>query len=277
MSHKFIVTIMLGMNRFSEKDTDHPFDMSCLDGFNTIWLPQISKIEKTHSTPIYEVAKTIDEFITDYNSDCLEMNKIIKEDFLFIIGRGTIGNDSEERIVEAFLEARRTHGRNAFHIVYSKSYGVVDTLRAFKIINDDEGGKVGADLMFCIDGYAPLASRISISKMYKNDNGENERMFNVPSNVKRAFAIVQRKDIIKGLFVGRPKSNNHWNFIVKQSDVNGKYYKNYSDGYERKLEISHFNMEEIVSTIPLIQYATRKYTVNELIKYYCLKYKEGKL
>jgi hypothetical protein len=268
---------MLGMNRFKGKDTEHPFDMSCLDGFNTIWLPQISDIEKTHTTPIYEMGKTMNEFIEDYNMDCAEFDRITNDDFIFIIGRGTIGNNSEESLTEALLEARRVYGRNAFHIIYSKSYGVVDTLRAFKSLEED-GLKMHADLMLCIDGYAPAASRLSVSKMYDNENGKRERRFFIPKNIKKAVALVQRRDGFKGLKIGRPNVHNRWNFVIRQKDVDSqaKYYSEYSDGYERRLKVSHFNMEEIVSTIRCCKYGGRTYTVNNLIQFHMRKYKEGK-
>lgn len=276
MSKKFIVTVMLGMNRFSGEDTDHPFDMSCLDGFNVAWLPQISELEKTNSTPIYEMAKTVNEFMVDYNSDCATVDQIIKEDFFFIIGRGTLGNESEECLAEALLEARRVYGRYAFNMIYSKSYGVVDTLRAFKNLNE-EGSRVSADLMFCIDGYAPMASRLSVSDMFSVD-GNRERMFVVPKNIRKAFGVVQRKEGFKGLRVGRPGANNRWNTQIRQREVDSQatHYSGYSDGYSRRLNVSHNNMEEIVSTVRCVKYGGRMYVVNDLIKFLFRKYKEGK-
>ena len=217
------------------------------------------------------------DFIEDYNSDCAAVDEIIEDDFVFIIGRGTIGNNSEEALAEALLEARRVYGRNAFHIIYSKSYGVVDTLRAFKSLEED-GHKMHADLMLCIDGYAPVASRLSVSKMYDNEKGKRERRFFIPKNIKKAVALVQRRDGSKGLKIGRPSAHNRWNFVIKQKDVDeqAQYYFAYSDGYERRLKVSHFNMEEIVSTIRCCQYGGRMYTVNQLIQFHMRKYKEGK-
>lgn len=277
MSKKIIVTIMLGMNRFTEKDADHPFDMSHLKKFNTIWLPQISSIEKTNSTPIYEMSKTIDEFINDYNYENKEINPLINEDILFIAGRGTIGDNSEEYLLEALLEARRQYGPNAFFLFYTKSFGVVDTLRTFKLLKK-ENSRINADLMFMIDGYATPISKNSVSKIYKKDK-KRERRFIIEKNIKKVFCVVQRKRGFKGLRAGNFSDTRCYNHIITQSQVDKvkKYYDSYDDGYQRRLDVEHFNMEEIVSTIPCCKYRTQMYTVNELTKYYLNLYMKGKV
>lgn len=273
MSKKIVMTIMLGMNRFAEKDTEHPFDMSHADSFNKIWLPQISEEEKTCSTPIYEMTKTLDEFINQHNTQNPDIDQIIKDDIFFIIGRGTIGNRSEEHLSEALLEARRSYGHNAFFIFYTKSFGVVDTLRALDILNN-QNYRFSAHLLFCIDGYATPISKASVSKIYRYKN-KGERRLIIPRNIKKAYGIVQRREGFKGLQVGAFRDSRCRNFIIRSKDTKGLEYTKYSDGYKRKLDVCHFNMEEIVSTIQCCKYNNYSYTVNELIKLYCQKFMDG--
>lgn len=265
---------MLGMNRFTEKDTQHPFDMSHTKGYNILWMPQITRAEKKCSTPIYEMTKTIDLFLNDYNSNNPDFDQITKDDILFIVGRGTIGKDSEENLLEAILEARRTYSRNAFFIFYAKSFGVVDTLRTFKLLQK-ECSQFTADLMISIDGYATPISLASVSQKYKV-NGHEEYRFIIPTNVKKIFNIVQRKEGFKGLNVGGLNDQPRCcNYTLTKSDVSQKYYTNYSDGYKRKLNLCHFNMEEIVSTVPCCSFSNRMFTVNEIVRMYCFKYAQG--
>lgn len=274
MSKKIVMTIMLGMNRFSEEDTKHPFDMSHAEKFNILWMPQVSAIEKNHSTPIYEITKSLYEFMVSINQDYnrLYSEELTVDDFLFIIGRGTIGDSSEENLIEAILEARRTYGYSAYYVFYAKSFGVVDTLRAFNILIK-EAPRFKADLLVCIDGYATAISRNSVSKIY-DINGKKERRFFIPSNVKTTYSAVQRKEGFKGLQVGSFTDVQCRNHIITQTEVNKvtKYYDHYADGYKRKLNVSHYNMEEIVSVIPCFLYSQTMYTANDLIKKYCKKY-----
>lgn len=277
MSKKFVVTIMLGMNRFTQRDDEHPFDMSLAEGFNTLWLPQISEVEKTHSTPFYEMTKTMHEFIEEHNEE-YKLNDLTKDDVLFICGRGTVGSGSEDALYEALLEAKRTYGKNAYYIFYTKSFGVVDTLRTFNDFQETmKRQPIGADLMFCIDGAATPISKRSVSKVYKDGDKKGERRFIIPKNVTRAFGIVQRRKGIKGLRIGKHNDKRCNNFTVRQPETSKHYYSAYSDGYERKLDACHFNMEEIVSTIRCCKYAGRTNTVNETVKTFCRKYMSGKV
>jgi len=274
---KFVVTIMLGMNRFTQRDDEHPFDMSLAECFNTLWLPQVSEIEKTHSTPFYEMTKTMHEFINEYNKE-YEITDLTKDDVLFICGRGTIGSGSEDSLYEALLEAKRTYGKNAYYIFYTKSFGVVDTLRTFNDFQETmQRQPIGADLMFLIDGAATPISKASVSKIYKSGNKKGERRFIIPKNVRKAFGIVQRRKGFKGLLVGKHNDSRCHNFIVRQPETSKYVYSAYSDGYERKLDASHFNMEEIVSTVPCCRFGGRTYTVNEMVKYFCNRYMLGKV
>jgi len=275
MSKKIVMTIMLGMNRFAEKDTQHPFDMSHAETFNKIWLPQISEIEKTCSTPIYEMTKTLDEFITQYNTENPDIDQITKDDIFVIIGRGTIGSSSEEHLSEALLEARRSYGHSAFFVFYTKSFGTVDTLRALDILNN-QNYRFSAHLLFCIDGYATPISKASVSKIYRYKN-KKERRFIIPRNVKRAYGIVQRREGFKGLQVGAFHDSRCRNFVIRSKDTKGFEYTKYIDGYKRKLDVCHFNMEEIVSTIKCCKYNNNSYTINELLKMHCKKYMLGKI
>ncbi len=275
MSKKIVMTIMLGMNRFSEKDTEHPFDMSHMKGYNTLWLPQISKREMTHSTPIYEMTKAVDEFVKRNNEDCADIDHIIKDDVLFIVGRGTLGNQSEEHLAEAILEARRNYGSNAYYAFYTKSYGVVDTLRALKIVKENYS-RFSADILFCIDGYGTPVPKLSVSKIYRSDN-KKERRFTIPKNVKKTYAIVQRREGFKGLKAGGFSDSHCWNSVIRSRDVTKeyKYYTAYKDGYKRKLDVCHFNMEELVSTIPCCKFVNQTLTVNDTLKVHLRKYVNG--
>ncbi len=267
---------MLGMNRFKEKDTDYPFDMSHAKKFNTIWMPQINEKEKTCSTPIYEMTKTMDEFIKEHNINNPEIDPITKDDFLFIIGRGTIGNNSEEHLSEALLEARRTYGHNAYFMFYTKSFGAVDTLRALNIIKK-EHQRFQANLLFCIDGYATAISKNSVSQIYQYKD-KKQRRFVIPRNVNKAYGIVQRIKGFKGLPIGSFLDTRCRNTVIRKKDVpKGLKYTAYSDNYERKLDISHFNMEELVSTVNCCKYNGHLYTINKVIKLYCQKYMLGKI
>jgi len=270
MTKKLVITIMLGMNRFTGRDSFREFDMDFFDRYNKIWMPQIDNDEKKCSTPIYEVTKTIDEFITSHNNNCPEKPQIIKEDVYFIIGRGTFGNDSEERLSEILLQARHTFGEDAFYMIYAKSYGVIDTLKSFLQV-DMKNFKI--NLMFAIDGFSPPISRRSVTKRYKIGDKKQTRLI-IPKGIKKVYSIVQRKKGFNGIMAGRPRDGRCRNKIIhqKEVDVVQKYYDHYKDGYKRKLDVDHYNMEEIVSTIPCCQVGINEYTVNDIIKMCCRKY-----
>ncbi len=263
MAKKFVVTVMLGMNRFSQEDTDHPFDMDFLKGYNKIWMPQLENEEKKCSTPFYEVGKTIDNFVN-------ENSQLTKDDVFFIFGRGTIGSDSEDRLAEALLEARRTYGEDAHYIIYSKSFGVIDTLRAFR---QTDMKRFKIDLMFAIDGYATALSRKSVTKKYRV-KGRRQRRLIIPDKIKKVYAVVQRRKGFNGINAGRPSDAKCRNKTIRPRHVDEiqKYYDHYSDGYRRRLDVEHFNMEEIVSVIPCCSLGGKEYTVNDIIKKSCYKY-----
>lgn len=256
-----IVTMMLGMNRFTQRDTAHPFNMRHLKGYNTMWLPEVSKTEKKASTPFYEITRAVDEIRSEFTD--------LKDDIAFIFGRGTIGDRSEEALSEALLECGRSYGYDSVHIMVTKSYGAVDTLRALRRC---KGRHFEPDvrLFVDIDGYGPRTSLRHITKCYKEHQAKR---FIIPENIHQAFGVVQRTRGFYGLMVGSDANPNHHNFVVKQKHVddNCKYYDHYSDDYRRRLKVRHKNMEEIVSVVPCCQFARKLRTVPELVKIFVKK------
>ena len=69
--------------------------------------------------------------------------------------------------------------------------------------------------------------------------------------MKHYYNAVQRTKGTKGTLV----EDVNKSLIVRQDYVDkfAEYYDHYSDDYKRKLEVSHFNMEEIVSVVPCIR------------------------
>jgi len=271
MRKKFVVATMIGMNRSSGRDASHPFDMSFFDGYNAHWMPNLDSNERKCSAPIYEIAKTMHEFVTEFN-DSGHDKQIIKEDLFFIFGRGTMGSESEERLAEALLEARRCYGKEAFYIVYGKSFGAVDLLRTFREI---DMRRFDIDLMFLIDGYASSISRKSVTKEYDIE-GEMVRRFAIPQEIRRVYCVVQREKGFNGIKAGSKNDGRCKNKIIEQKEVDAveRYYDHYSDGYKRRLKVDHNNMDEIVAVIPCCAYGGSNYTVNDLIKKSCYKYME---
>jgi len=238
MANSFnVITVMLGMNRFHQKDADHPFDMSALDGYNTFWFPQIQEIEKTHSTLFYEVLKGV------------EMARAVKEtekdNYVFLFGRGTIGPSSEECLFEAMQQCMNYYGRDVNFIMVAKSFGVADTLAALKMFKIYHR-KPFVNGLFLIDGFLPPSEKRKIAKRVGKD-----RRFVVPKFVHHYYNAVQREKGTKGKLVVGDKRN----LVVTQAYVNKvtRFYEGYKDNYKRKLDVSHFNMEEIVSAVPCIR------------------------
>jgi len=231
---------MLGMNRFHQKDTKHSFDMSALDGYNVVWLPQVKEIEKTNSTLFYEALYGIEKARIELKDE--------RDNYLFIFGRGTIGAFSEEWLFEALQQAMHYYGNDANHIMVAKSFGVADTLTAltmFKIYHK----KPNIQSLITLDGFLPPTRK---RKLAKKDDGE--WYFKIPNYVKRHFNVVQRLKGTKGRLV---IEKDH-NLILRQNYIDkfDLIYDHYNDGYKRELEASHFNMEEIVSVIPSIKLDT---------------------
>lgn len=64
---------------------------------------------------------------------------------------------------------------------------------------------------------------------------------------------------------GTPGQANVRNRVVAPADVSGRY-DGYSDGSVRELAANHFNMEEVVSTLPLLDYHGEQLNLGELIQ-----------
>lgn len=232
-----IITVMNGMNRFHQKDVEHPFNMSALDGYNTFWLPQVDEVEKTNSTMYYEALKGVEAARTSQNRE--------KDDYIFIFGRGTIGPSSEECLFETMQQCKKYYGKDVNFVMIAKSFGVPDTLCALKMFKLYHW-KPNVKGLFLIDGFLPPSKKRKIARKVKG-----ERRFKIPKFVKRHYNVVQRERGTKGKLV----VNDNNNFIVKQTYVykTTKFYDEYKDDYKRPLLVSHFNMEEIVSAVPCIQ------------------------
>lgn len=243
-----IITVMLGMDRFHQKDTEHPFDMSDLDGYNTFWLPQVQEIEKTNSTLYYEALKGIENARTFYEVKRLGGSGYLnlKDNYVFIFGRGTIGPASEEGLFEAMQQCMKYYGRDVNFVMIAKSFGVPDTLAALKMFRIYHR-KPRINGLFLIDGFLPPSERRHIAKKV----GKHNRRFVIPKFVKRYYNVVQREKGTKGRLVVDEINN----YVVKQSYVDNisRYYSEYKDNYQRRLWVSHFNMEEIVSAVPCIR------------------------
>lgn len=233
-----VVTVMLGMNRFYQKDADHPFDMSALDGYNTIWMPEVDEEERMCSTLFYESLQAVED--VRFNT----MNKT-KDDHIFIFGRGTIGTSQEERLFEAWRSCMQYYGNDVRHIIVAKSFGVGDTMTALNMFKRYHK-KPNVEGLFLIDGFIPPSRRRKIAKK----EGEHWKL-KIPKFVNHYFNVIQQTKGTRGAHVLDPA----YNFVVSQQYIEkrGKYYSEYKGDYKRLLTVSHFNMEEIVSAIPCIR------------------------
>lgn len=252
-----MVTAMLGTNRFFQKDTEHPFDMKGLDGYNSIWLPQVQEIEKTNSTLYYEALSGVEK--------ARKSNKApkMKDNYVFIFGRGTIGSDSEKCLFEALQQTMHYYGNDVNHIIVAKSFGVADALTAlsmFKIYHK----KPNIQTLIFIDGYLPPSKKRKLAIKYPGASSENLWRFKVPKYVKRYFNVIQRTKGTKGARV----TEDSLNFIVQQDYVDKytAFYDHYNDHYKQELKISHFNMEEIVSVVPCIKLDNSQETLPKAIE-----------
>lgn len=251
-----VITVMLGMNRFHQKDTDHPFDMSNLDGYNTFWFPQIQEIEKTNSTLFYEALK---------GAEAARITKSTEKDnYVFLFGRGTIGPSSEEHLFEAMQQCMNYYGKDVNFIMVAKSFGVADTLAALKLFKIYHR-KPRVNGLFLIDGFLPPSEKRHISKKVGK-----ERRLVIPKFVKQHYNVVQRNKGTQGRLV--VCENN--NLIITQSYVNktAQFYKEYKDNYKRRLDVSHFNMEEIVSVVPCFRLNGDLLILSEAIRRVAIHY-----
>ena len=259
---KILAVSMLGMNRFSKSDIDHPFDMDeYFKKYSIEWMRQVKEVEKDHSTPFYELASTIDSIVEEHT--------LSPDNIRFVFGRGTIGCSSEKDLAEILQKKTAEIGKDAFKVIVAKSFGVVDLLRAFQLLGKNPEGKTGRiNLLILIDGYAPLRSRKRVTEKMKVGRGIKRRLV-IPEFVDKAYNLIQRTSGINGLRAGRPGEKRVENFVLKQDYVDSfnKVYDHYKCGYRRELKVSHGNMEEITSVIPCCKDSDGKmYTVPEIIK-----------
>lgn len=239
-----IVTVMLGMNKFSERDDGHPFDMSYLHGYNTMWQPQVTEKEKDHSSLFYDTLCAIEK---------ARIKTLHLKDYItFIFGRGTIGDGSEEALYESLMNTFKHFGKHTPVLMVGKSYGVVDSLRALQLFNRHPW-KPKVDTMVMIDGYAFRTSLRDITKHMK---------FVVPLFVARAFNSYQRVEGFKGL-----KACDRRGVKNKQiTKLTEKQYDHYDDEHVRELSISHFNMDEICAVNPCCFRANRYYSYPDILR-----------
>jgi len=261
---QYNIFVILGMNRFSQKDTNHKFNMTqYLDKYSNIyWDNNVRNDEVYASTPFYEVMKTMDDFV--------EKNYIKPENVNFVFSRGTFGRGTEN-FIKSKLVLLNDGIETTKNIVISKSFGVIDSLKAIRETSD-----VDIDLFIGIDGYAPIFSRAKVMDVYKkkqlhdDPNGKRSRL-KVFHNIKHYHSIVQRKDKIKGLLFGDPrqdKSKVH-NYIINATDIRlYPTYNHYADGSVRHLKVLHKDMEEICFITPCCfdSSKTKYLNVNDRIK-----------
>jgi len=245
-----VVTVMLGMNRFHQKDADFPFDMTALDGYNTIWMPEVDEEERVCSTLFYEALQAVEI-----------VRNSTKDDVVFIFGRGTIGRSQEERLFEAWRSCMQHYGNDVRHVIVAKSFGVGDTMTALKMFKRYHK-KPKVEGLFLIDGFIPPSRR---RKIAKKKNGYWR--IKIPKFVNCYFNVIQRAKGTKGISVLNPAHN----FVVTQKHIEkyGKYYSEYKGDYKRLLTVSHFNMEEIVSAVPCIKiendWLTLRFAIQRII------------
>lgn len=258
---KILAVAMLGMNNSSEKDTDHPFEMQqYIDKYNIEWLETIRDNEKNHSTPFYETAKAVDELSTQYS--------ISSDNIRMIFGRGCWGTSTEKDLNKKLKDAKNEMGDDVYRVVFAKSFGAVDTLRAFKDLGSSAESKIGRINLMCLtDPTATLFSRKSVSKKIKVSGKREERLM-IPGFVNKIYNVYQDYSYPRGLKAGKPSDSRIKNFQIYQDYVDsfGAIYDHYSDGYHRDLVVKHRNMEEIVSVIPCCNCSGSMLTFPEAIK-----------
>lgn len=258
---KILAVAMLGMNNSSEQDTDHPFAMQqYIDKYNIQWLETIREIEKLHSTPFYETAKAVDELSTKYS--------IPTQNIRMIFGRGCWGTSTEKDLNIKLKNAKNEMGDDVYRVFFVKSFGAIDTIRAFNDLGANPENLIGRINLICItDPTATLFSRRSVTKKIKV-NGKREERLMIPDFVDKVYNVFQDYSYPKGLKAGRPSDSKINNYQIFQDYVDsfGAVYDNYSDGYERDLVVKHKNMEEIVSVIPCCNWNSEMLTFPEAIK-----------
>lgn len=258
---KILAIAMLGMNNSSEKDTDHPFDMQqYVNKYDIRWLESIRDIEKYNSTPFYEIAQAIDELAKKHS--------IPANNIRMIFGRGCWGTSTEQELNKKLKEAKNDLGDDVYRVIFAKSFGAIDTLRAFKDLGSNAEKKVGEiDLLCLADPTATLFSRKSVTKKIKINGKRKERLI-IPKVIKKTFNVHQNYSHPKGLIAGRPSDSRISNFQIFQDYVDsfGAVYDHYSNGYKRDLIVKHKNMEEIVSVIPCCNWSGKMLTFPEAIK-----------
>lgn len=258
---KILAIAMLGMNNSSEQDTDHPFTMQTyIDKYDIVWLETIRDIEKYHSTPFYEMAKAIDELATQYS--------IPANNIKFIFGRGCWGDSTEKDLNKKLKAAKNDLGDNTYRVIFAKSFGAIDTLRAFNDLGSNAETEIGKiDLMCLADPTATLFSRKSVTKKIKV-NGKREERLMIPTFINKIYNVYQDYHYPRGLRAGRPSDNRIKNHEIFQDYVDsfGATYDHYNDGYKRDLIVKHRNMEEIVSAIPCCDWNGIMLTFPEAIK-----------
>lgn len=259
---RILAVSILGMNRLSKSDIDHPFDMEeYFKKYSIEWMRQVKEVEKDHSTPFYELASTVDSIVKEHS--------LSPDNIRFVFGRGTIGRSTEKELAQVLQKKTAEVGKDAFKVIVAKSFGVVDTLRAFQLLGNNPEGRIGRiNLLILIDGYAPLRSRKRVTEKMKVGKNQKRKLV-IPEFVDKAYNLIQRTSGVNGLRAGRPGEKRVENFVIKQDYVDSfnRVYDHYKCDYKRKLEVSHGNMEEITSVIPCCMDSDgRMYTVPEIIK-----------
>jgi len=249
MSQKKITVItMLGMNRFTMKDTKWKFPPLPGD-FPTTWLTMVSKREKTHSTPFYEVGMAIKQ--------CADTHRIPVEEIQLINGRGTIFRKTESELYKILTTSPELLNKESFTIIVAKSLGVCDTLRVLHRFTKKDSANIGdIHLFISIDPYAPsFHRRGGILKKVKIGQSKKNRLI-YPPNVNTVINIYQDKSYPKGFKAGTSHDRRITNINIKKAihqaglPDSKLIYDRYESGYQRHLDICHNDMEELVSIVP---------------------------
>lgn len=262
--YNIIATSVLGMNRFTQKDTDYHFDMTHLIGHTVNYTSTVANEEKASSTPFYEVSKVVHDLSVEMK---LDLQKTV-----FNFGRGTIGDATENELTLLLQTQAVSLGTDCFKVIYAKSFGVADTLMALKNLSSRIIGNI--DLLILVDGYCNPTARDDI--LY------NDKKFKIPTYVDRAFCIYQTNDDLLGSLEGtkacRPNggTNGITNYRITQRHIDSygpprPRYSHYIEHYSRELTVSHFNMEEITAVIPCCRQDGCLRTIPDVIRIFASK------
>lgn len=258
MPKPLIAVSMMGANKSASLEDNHPFDMSTIGRYPVKWLCPVRRKEREQSPLFYHTGMAVHA--------CAERHGIGAGDVRLIFGRGTIMNLSERRLARAIRE-EDAWGGDAYKVVVAKSYGCIDTLRAFRRLEKRAAERLGTiDLMILVDPYAtPIALR-SVTESIDTESGKKRRLV-IPPFVRAVQCVVQSTEGFEGIEAGRPGDPRVRNVAMEDlhADPPGVWYDRYKDGHRRKLSVEHRAMDELAGVVPWCEDEDGACTMEELI------------